>query len=447
MASYSLTMTNPGWCSGRMTITHTLSSNKRVADVTVTLKLWRSDGGTSYNYDASNNFYITIGSSTKKYTIEKVSGTTGVTKTRTRSITLNADGTLSLAIKVGGALGGTTFKITGNNSKTYKITGGAKKTYKIAYDANGGEGAPASQTKTYGTALTLSSTIPIREDEGTTTFTFSKWKSSYNDSYHYPGGSYTTNAATTMTAVWKTTTGYDITYNGGVENEASTENSENNMYPVTNLPSDVSVAAGGSVTVGAAPTRYGYDFNYWTATYMTGFDGSIGSIHLQMIQKNPGDVFVPEADIPFVARWTPWTHTVQFNANGGTGTLPTSFTKTTGTPVYIEDTSETETNIPTRDKYTFVHWNTQADGNGVSFKPGDKYTYLQNGGTVTLYAIWVSNDILLYSNGNCEAIDFIEGGSELLFFDDGSVQMPQFVEGNTFSIATTGFNLDELIEK
>lgn len=35
-------------------------------------------------------------------------------------------------------------------------------TYTIAYNANGGSGAPGNQTKTYGTNLTLSSTVPTR---------------------------------------------------------------------------------------------------------------------------------------------------------------------------------------------------------------------------------------------------------------------------------------------
>lgn len=35
--------------------------------------------------------------------------------------------------------------------------------YNISYNANGGTGAPTPQTKTHGTALTLSSTVPTRE--------------------------------------------------------------------------------------------------------------------------------------------------------------------------------------------------------------------------------------------------------------------------------------------
>lgn len=444
MASYSLTMTNPGWCSGKMTVTHTFSSNKRSATVTVTLKLWRSDGGKSYNYDASRNFYIKIGDSTLYYTIESVSGTSGVTKTRSRTLTLNADGTLSVAVKVGGSLSGTTFKITGNNSKTYKITGGAKKTYTVKYDANGGENAPSSQTKTYGTTLTLRSGTPTRDPEGTTTYTFSKWKSSYNNSYHYPSGSYTTNASTTMTAVWKTTTGYDMSYSDGVENKATIAGvEEDTTYDtVTNMPSDKTITAGSSYTVGSAPSRYGYNFTNWlTMTYSAG--GGIPT----MGSCNAGATITPTGDITFIAIWLPWSHTVTFNANGGTGNVPSNFTKTTGTQVFIENESETEDNIPTRHGYEFVAWNSKSDGTGTSYQSGDEYTYTQDGGTVTLYAIWASTDIYLYSNGNCKAIEFVEGGTVTMFNDGGQVCMPQFVEGSTLSISSSGFNVEELIEK
>lgn len=434
MASYTLTMTNSGWCSGKMTVTHTLSSSKRSATVTVTLKLWRSDGGTSYNYDASKNFYIKIGSSTLYYTIEKISGTSGVTKTRSRTVTLDADGTLSLAVKVGGSLSGTTFKITGNNSKTYKITGGAKKTYTIEYDVNGGNETIKSQTKTYGTALTLRSTVPTRDTENGTTYTFSKWKSSYNDSYHYPSGSYTTNAATTMVAQWKTTTGYEMSYSDGVEDNA--------VYPVTNMPSDAIITVGSSYKVGSAPSRYGYNFTNWlTMTY------SAGAGTPTMGSCNAGATITPTGDTTFVAGWLPWSHTVTFNANGGTGSIPSNFTKKTGTQVFIENTSAATDNIPTKAGYIFTGWNTASNGTGTMYQPGAEYTHTQNGGTVTLYAAWVSTDIYLYSNGNCEAIEFIEGGSTAAFYDNGEVGMPQFVEGSSISITASKFNVSELIEK
>ena len=71
--------------------------------------------------------------------------------------------------------------------------------YTISYNANGGTGAPASQTKTNGTALTLSSTKPTR-----TGYTFQGWATSANGTVAYqPGASYTADAAVTLYAVWK----------------------------------------------------------------------------------------------------------------------------------------------------------------------------------------------------------------------------------------------------
>ena len=72
-------------------------------------------------------------------------------------------------------------------------------TYAIAYNANGGSGAPSSQTKTYGQALTLSSTIPTR-----TNYNFVGWSTSSTGAPQYQaGGSYTDNKAATLYAVWE----------------------------------------------------------------------------------------------------------------------------------------------------------------------------------------------------------------------------------------------------
>lgn len=73
------------------------------------------------------------------------------------------------------------------------------KTYTVAYNANGGTGAPASQTKTYGVNLTLSSTIPTRQY-----YNFKGWATSSSGSVVYAaGGTYSANAAVTLYAVWE----------------------------------------------------------------------------------------------------------------------------------------------------------------------------------------------------------------------------------------------------
>lgn len=73
-------------------------------------------------------------------------------------------------------------------------------TYTVAFNANGGTGAPASQTKTYGTDLTLSSTKPTR-----TGYTFLGWStsSSATTQTYAAGAKYTANAAATLYAVWR----------------------------------------------------------------------------------------------------------------------------------------------------------------------------------------------------------------------------------------------------
>lgn len=96
-------------------------------------------------------------------------------------------------------------------------------TYTVSYNANGGSGAPASQTKTYGVSLTLYSTAPTR-----TGYTFLGWSTSSSatsatyctGSSHTTNNSYTTNAAATMYAVWQVIT-YTITYRPGTGGSGS----------------------------------------------------------------------------------------------------------------------------------------------------------------------------------------------------------------------------------
>ena len=73
-------------------------------------------------------------------------------------------------------------------------------TYTVSYNANGGTGAPASQTKTYGVTLTLSSTKPTRAN-----YNFLGWGLAANATVwaYSPGGSYTANQAVTLYAVWE----------------------------------------------------------------------------------------------------------------------------------------------------------------------------------------------------------------------------------------------------
>lgn len=73
-------------------------------------------------------------------------------------------------------------------------------THTVKYNANGGTGAPNSQTKTYGYVLTLSSTVPKRNG-----YVFLGWSTNKNatEPQYYTGGSYGADADVTLYAVWE----------------------------------------------------------------------------------------------------------------------------------------------------------------------------------------------------------------------------------------------------
>lgn len=96
----------------------------------------------------------------------------------------------------------------GASAVTKTLTASRKILYTISYNANGGTGAPSSQTKTYGITLTLSNTKPVKIG-----YPFLGWTINSNGTgtLYQPGGSFTTNANTTLYAKYSTTlTNYTV---------------------------------------------------------------------------------------------------------------------------------------------------------------------------------------------------------------------------------------------
>ena len=125
----------------------------------------------------------------------------------------------------------------------------------------------------------------------------------------------------------------------------------------------------------------GYTFAGWT----TSPDGS-GTKYA------PGASWTANGTLTLYAQWTPGEAGLTYDGNGATGGKTDPQNGVTDQKVNVRQ------NGFTRDGYTFVRWDTQADCRGKAVNPGDKWT-LQ--GSSTLYACWagVAQTLTYHSNG------------------------------------------------
>ena len=96
-------------------------------------------------------------------------------------------------------------------------------------------------------------------------------------------------------------------------------------------------------------------------------------------------------NVTVYAQWTPSEAGLTYDGNGATGGKTDPQNGVTDQKVNVRQ------NGFTRDGYTFVRWDTQADCRGKAVNPGDKWT-LQ--GSSTLYACWTGNMQPLTYHGN-----------------------------------------------
>ena len=214
--AYGTTTVNGYWKSY---LKYSTSSTATTYSVTCVVGMYNLRSYTSY--DASGYLKGT-GQTTYTDTSSKIGGDAGYhalisskTYTWTKS-TSSASKTITFQHKVNS---GTT--APGTSTGTLSVTVPALASYTVKYNANGGSGAPSSQTKYYGKTLTLSSTKPTRAG-----YTFSKWNtnSSGTGTSYSAGGSYTANSAVTLYAVWTPIT-YYVSYNGNGSTSGSMSNS------------------------------------------------------------------------------------------------------------------------------------------------------------------------------------------------------------------------------
>lgn len=208
-------------------------------------------------------------------------------------------------------------------------------------------------------------------------YTFTGWKRADNQQA-YGDGQWVTNLTTqpngivTMVAQWSANEAH-IRYN---PNPPAGKTAGGNGTPNWDGHTGDTPAIGGN-----GWTIDGYTFAGWT----TSPDGS-GTKYA------PGARWTANGTLTLYAQWTPGQASLTYDGNGATGGKTDPQNGVTDQKVNVRQ------NGFTRDGYTFVRWDTQADCRGKAVNPGDKWT-LQ--GSSTLYACWagVAQTLTYHGNG------------------------------------------------
>ncbi|MHB9294042.1 hypothetical protein Holit_03168 [Hollandina sp. SP2] len=314
-------------------------------------------------------------------------------------------------------------------------------TYRVEYNPNGGTGTTASSSHIYDQAQALTA-----NGFSMAGYTFGGWNTqadgsgtSYANSQNVTNLSADDGAAVILYVQW--VVGITFDSHGGSEVEAITAN-EGTQVPRPGNPARVGYTFKGwyNAETGGAPYTWPYTLTVnvtmhaqWTAhtysvvynsnrgtgttassyhTYdqsriltangfsMTGYtfsewntraDGSGTSYaNSQSVTNLSAD---NDGTVNLYAQWTPITYRVEYNSNGGTGTMASS------SHTY-DQTKALTANGFSRTGYVFAGWNTQADGSGTSYANGQEVLNLSatNGAAVSLYALWVYEQFVITLN-------------------------------------------------
>ena len=250
--------------------------------------------------------------------------------------------------------------------------------YTVSYDTNGGSGdTPAASTShNYGTTVTVLGNI------GTTPltnsgYTFAGWNTLADGSGtdYAVGSSYTIpDSNTILYAKWAINT-YNITYDGNGNTSGISPTDQTGTYT-----SSIELQ-----TNSGSLTNTGYTFEGWnTLADGSGTDYAAGANYT-----------IPASDTTLYAKWTANTYNITYDSNGNEGgTVPSGQSGAYNSSITLQN----NTGILTITGYTFVGWNTAADGSGTDYAVGSSYTI--PAGDTTLYAKWTINTYNVTYDGN-----------------------------------------------
>jgi uncharacterized repeat protein (TIGR02543 family) len=236
-----------------------------------------------------------------------------------------------------------------------------------------------------------------------TNYTFLGWNTSADGSgYAYADGdTYSFTNDVTLYAQWQLTRPlYTVTFYANAVDASGTTASQT---------ADTSTA----LTLSGF-SRPGYNFLGWNTAYNSG-----------VASYRDGQIYSFTSDVNLYAIWKVQAPTdLSFNGNGSTSGSTASQRASSSTTL--------NPNGFVRDGYTFLNWNTAANGTGTSYNSSYTYSFAEG---LTLYATWSRNLSISYSANGATSGDtptaqsYYVGGPRLT------------VSNNLGNLARTGFTL------
>ena len=267
--------------------------------------------------------------------------------------------------------------------------------YNATFKPNGGRWEADSSTSskvltyTFGTAINILDTDTVSRSN----YRFLGWKVTASTGNWAVDNTLYTNAQirshtdkygdVTFTAQWEQIYNAEFRPNGGTWNDGTTEN-KNAIYSAT-----ISIDVPGTVS-----QDYHY-FKGWKVLSSVGTwtkDTVYTATEIEALTGMSGNVV-------FVAQWTPYTYTVRFHENGGTGTMADQKFNYGVAQNLSNLTFEPATGYHLASTYV---WNTVPGGSGTKYTNKQSVKNLTNvdGGYVDLYAQWEINSSTLRIDPN-----------------------------------------------
>lgn len=226
-------------------------------------------------------------------------------------------------------------------------------------------------------------------------YNFKGWADSASaTSGSYNAGHTFTNltASKTVYAVWAAAQ-VTFTFQGGHASAVAS----GSTTATANYGSNLTTLGSGTYTLaGNNFSNWGYT-NSSNATATVNASTAIPVANFKITWTGTSEAGTLAGTATLTANWAPITYNISWNANGGT--------PTTSTNNVNADTPITLPSNPTYAGYTFKGWNTAQNGSGTTITAGgskvrDFWTLSPSGGTLTAYAQWEENKVIIRFYGD-----------------------------------------------